>query len=462
MQRTIKAENNSQTAVFYFGALCLSQSPYKTLPMSFLGSGGEYLEAQMLDALQSPHTYPNKNEGFNMQQKESSGMYYQNQDMQYEHVDGAEIMPDLSPFFSNSVIGKEQDDTLTPEITDVTNKLSDNLESRYPEDANELKNNSKKNGTKSVRKEDPSENESASARRVTRNRSSSSKRSSDKNTKQKLAEVERQSSSASKNSKSSKSSKASSEKGRRSDVQCFKRKGSTSKYKGVLFVKSQRKWRAQLCLKGGKQYIGSFHDELEAAKKRDERIRELFGEKTELLNFPNGAPESEPTKTETSKRKSSEVSKKKSSETTKRTPRTDTRKRNKVSPNRKSKVRKSDSGVQLSASLNEKGNGDKDNRSSGQSSNPIPTLTNVNMNNLRNTNMTSAYMQYQPNHQDQMLDGHSIQDENYLNQDYNWGQCFGQTEAQNETGIQNEYSAGQAWFEENPSYGMGLEKRISM
>mmetsp|Transcript_9349 Transcript_9349/g.10852 ORF Transcript_9349/g.10852 Transcript_9349/m.10852 type:complete len:394 (-) Transcript_9349:196-1377(-) len=67
----------------------------------------------------------------------------------------------------------------------------------------------------------------------------------------------------------------------------FKRKKSSSKYKGVLFVKSQKKWRAQICLKGSKMYIGSFDDELEAAVRRDERIRDLFGLQVELMNFPD-------------------------------------------------------------------------------------------------------------------------------------------------------------------------------
>lgn len=36
---------------------------------------------------------------------------------------------------------------------------------------------------------------------------------------------------------------------RKKRVVSFKRKSSSSKYKGVLFVKSQQKWRAQICTK---------------------------------------------------------------------------------------------------------------------------------------------------------------------------------------------------------------------
>lgn len=67
----------------------------------------------------------------------------------------------------------------------------------------------------------------------------------------------------------------------------FKRKVSSSKYKGVLYVKSQSKWRAQVCLGGKKKYIGSYDTEIDAAVARDKKIRQLFGDKIELLNFPN-------------------------------------------------------------------------------------------------------------------------------------------------------------------------------
>lgn len=66
----------------------------------------------------------------------------------------------------------------------------------------------------------------------------------------------------------------------------FKRKGSTSKYKGVFYVKKEKKYRAQICLKGKKKYVGTFKNDFDAAVARDQRIREMFGEVEELLNFP--------------------------------------------------------------------------------------------------------------------------------------------------------------------------------
>lgn len=66
----------------------------------------------------------------------------------------------------------------------------------------------------------------------------------------------------------------------------FKRKKGSSKYKGVLYVKSQCKWRAQICLGGKKKYIGSYETEIEAALARDKKVMELFGYCKEMMNFP--------------------------------------------------------------------------------------------------------------------------------------------------------------------------------
>mmetsp|Transcript_1442 Transcript_1442/g.2220 ORF Transcript_1442/g.2220 Transcript_1442/m.2220 type:complete len:112 (+) Transcript_1442:845-1180(+) len=65
----------------------------------------------------------------------------------------------------------------------------------------------------------------------------------------------------------------------------YKRKGSSSNYKGVFYVKKEKKWRAQICLKGKKKYVGTFTNDRDAAIARDARIRAAFGEVTELLNF---------------------------------------------------------------------------------------------------------------------------------------------------------------------------------
>lgn len=76
----------------------------------------------------------------------------------------------------------------------------------------------------------------------------------------------------------------------------FKRKGSSSKYKGVFFVKKEKKFRAQICLKGKKKYVGTFKNDFDAAVARDAMIREMFGEVVELLNFPKKSttPETTP------------------------------------------------------------------------------------------------------------------------------------------------------------------------
>ena len=70
----------------------------------------------------------------------------------------------------------------------------------------------------------------------------------------------------------------------------FKRKKSSSRFKGVLYVKRQRKWRAQLCFEGKKKYLGSFDSEIEAAVARDEEVKKTFGHRKDLMNFPQDHP----------------------------------------------------------------------------------------------------------------------------------------------------------------------------
>jgi len=65
----------------------------------------------------------------------------------------------------------------------------------------------------------------------------------------------------------------------------FKRSGSSSKYKGVFYVTKEKKWRAQICLRGKKTYVGTFTNDLDAALARDKKVRALYGEFDELLNF---------------------------------------------------------------------------------------------------------------------------------------------------------------------------------
>jgi len=54
-----------------------------------------------------------------------------------------------------------------------------------------------------------------------------------------------------------------------------KKKKKTSQYKGVFWHKSCGKWYADLCIKGEKKYGGSFHDELDAAKKVNQLCEEF-------------------------------------------------------------------------------------------------------------------------------------------------------------------------------------------
>lgn len=66
----------------------------------------------------------------------------------------------------------------------------------------------------------------------------------------------------------------------------FKRKNSSSIYKGVVYVKANKKWRSQICYNGKKLYVGSYITEFEAAIARDRKIHKLFGNCIQLLNFP--------------------------------------------------------------------------------------------------------------------------------------------------------------------------------
>ena len=65
-----------------------------------------------------------------------------------------------------------------------------------------------------------------------------------------------------------------------------KRKSKTrSKYKGLEWDKTQRKWKVRIQLAGRKKYIGSFANEIDAARAYDEAARQLHGDFASL-NFP--------------------------------------------------------------------------------------------------------------------------------------------------------------------------------
>jgi len=63
------------------------------------------------------------------------------------------------------------------------------------------------------------------------------------------------------------------------------KKGGTSKYKGVYWFKEKNNWCVQIKNNGNQVFIGRYDSEIEAAKKYDEKAKELFGEFARL-NFP--------------------------------------------------------------------------------------------------------------------------------------------------------------------------------
>ena len=63
--------------------------------------------------------------------------------------------------------------------------------------------------------------------------------------------------------------------------------GGSSKFKGVCWDKGMKKWRAEIKVKGKKNYMGCFDEEEEAARKYDE-IAAALGRP---LNFKQGTPD---------------------------------------------------------------------------------------------------------------------------------------------------------------------------
>jgi hypothetical protein len=55
-------------------------------------------------------------------------------------------------------------------------------------------------------------------------------------------------------------------------------KNATSKYIGVSWNNADNKWKANIKINGKLKYLGSFSDEIEAAKARDTATREHYGE----------------------------------------------------------------------------------------------------------------------------------------------------------------------------------------
>ena len=64
-----------------------------------------------------------------------------------------------------------------------------------------------------------------------------------------------------------------------------KRRGCSSRYKGIYWHKGHGKWVARVWLTGSQHSLGLFTDEVEAARVYDDAAREKFGEFARL-NFP--------------------------------------------------------------------------------------------------------------------------------------------------------------------------------
>lgn len=64
-----------------------------------------------------------------------------------------------------------------------------------------------------------------------------------------------------------------------------KRKGGTSRYKGVSFKKHNAKWIARIYTKGREIHLGCFENETDAAKAYDNAAKKYHG-RFAALNFP--------------------------------------------------------------------------------------------------------------------------------------------------------------------------------
>ena len=64
------------------------------------------------------------------------------------------------------------------------------------------------------------------------------------------------------------------------------RPGETSKYKGVAFIKRERRWQVRISFRNKRKWIGYFDTEIDAARAYDQAARRLHKEFASL-NFPD-------------------------------------------------------------------------------------------------------------------------------------------------------------------------------
>jgi len=60
----------------------------------------------------------------------------------------------------------------------------------------------------------------------------------------------------------------------------------SSRYKGVSWSRSDKKWMSRIGVKGSKMYLGSFKDEIDAARAYDRAAKKYYGEFA-VLNLPD-------------------------------------------------------------------------------------------------------------------------------------------------------------------------------
>ncbi|HEX3771129.1 MAG TPA: AP2 domain-containing protein [Polyangiaceae bacterium] len=72
----------------------------------------------------------------------------------------------------------------------------------------------------------------------------------------------------------------------REEVNAVRKKGCTSKYHGVHWVRSRKRWVVTMRVEGQHRYIGEFKDEEEAARAFDKAAKRLLKSAVRRLNFP--------------------------------------------------------------------------------------------------------------------------------------------------------------------------------